>query len=126
MPPGDRDPRAHEDLNDATEPDTAWLPLLNTPPYPSYAGNMAAVGASAARAIELIFGTADIQVSGRWRQSNGSPDAVHTKPLWELAEEQARSRVYGGIHYQFDSDAGQYIAVRVSDYVFAHYMRPRR
>jgi hypothetical protein len=119
--------RADEDLNDATEPDVAWLSLLATPPYPSYAGNMASVGAGAARSLELALGTSEIQVSARWRQSNGEPDVVHTKPdMWELAEEQALSRVYGGIHYQFDSDAGKSIGTRVGDFVFAHYMRPRR
>jgi hypothetical protein len=42
--------RPDTDLNAATEPDANWLPLLTTPPYPSYAGNMATIGASAARA----------------------------------------------------------------------------
>ena len=31
-----------------TTPDVTWMPLLTTPPYPSYAGNMATIGASAA------------------------------------------------------------------------------
>ncbi len=33
--------QADTDLNPATDPDATWLPLLTTPPYPSYAGNMA-------------------------------------------------------------------------------------
>ncbi len=33
--------QADTDLNPATEPDPTWLPLIPTPPYPSYAGNMA-------------------------------------------------------------------------------------
>jgi hypothetical protein len=36
--------RAGEDGNPATDPDTAWTPLIGTPPYPTYAGNMAAIG----------------------------------------------------------------------------------
>ena len=43
--------QADTDLNPATDPDPTWLPLLTTPPYPSYAGNMATIGASAARAL---------------------------------------------------------------------------
>lgn len=38
--------RADEDGNPDTEPDANWLPLLATPPYPSYAGNHAAIGTS--------------------------------------------------------------------------------
>jgi hypothetical protein len=41
---------AADDLNPATEPDPAWLPLITTPPYPSYPGNQAGVGAAVAAA----------------------------------------------------------------------------
>ena len=117
--------RADEDLNDATDPDAAWLPFLTTPPYPSYPGNMSAVGYSAARALELLFSTNDIAVTARWRQSNGQPDVLHAHPRFsQLADEQARSRVFGGIHYQFDSDASREMARKIGAYAFANYMTP--
>jgi hypothetical protein len=43
----------------------------------------------------------------------------------ELAEEAARSRIYGGIHFQFDSDASQAACPKVADYVYANYMIQR-
>jgi hypothetical protein len=43
----------------------------------------------------------------------------------QLAEVQARSRIHGGIHYQFDSDASQVACPKVAKYVFANFMRPR-
>jgi len=86
---------------------------------------MSAVGYTAARALELAFSTNDIPVTARWRQSNGSPDVLHTHPRFSLlADEQARSRVLGGIHYQFDSDASREMARKIGDYVFANYMTP--
>ena len=42
-----------------------------------------------------------------------------------LAEEFARSRIYGGIHFQFDSDASQAACPRVADYIYANYMIER-
>jgi hypothetical protein len=45
--------------------------------------------------------------------------------FWALADEQARSRVYAGIHYTFELTASQISCVQVADYVFEHYMRPR-
>ena len=48
--------QADSDLNPATEADASWLPLLGTPPYPSYGGNMATIGASAARALSSRSG----------------------------------------------------------------------
>ena len=119
--------RADEDLNDATAPDASWLPFLTTPPYPSYPGNMSAVGYSAARALELAVGTNEVSVTARWRQSSGVPDVLHShQTLSQLADEQARSRVYGGIHYQFDSDASRQMGTSIGDYIFANYMTPRK
>jgi PAP2 superfamily len=117
---------AASDLNDATDPDPAWLPLLPTPPYPSYAGNMATIGASAARALQLAFDTNDMPVTATWRQSGGLPDVSHQFPgFWEAAQEQADSRIYGGIHYQFDHVAGQQIGRSVAEFVAANVMGPR-
>jgi hypothetical protein len=116
--------RADEDANAATDSDPSWNSLLATPPYPTYAGNMATVGASAARALALALGTDDVPVTATWRQSGGQPEVVRSYDrLSAVAEEQARSRIYGGIHFQFDSDAGHAIGTKVADYVFANYMR---
>ena len=118
--------QADTDLNAATDPDPTWLPLLGTPPYPAYAGNMATIGASAARALQLAFGTNDMPVSAIWHQSGGQPDVTHEFPgFWEAAEEQSESRIYGGIHYRFDQVAGQQIGRSVAEFVAANVMGPR-
>ena len=118
--------QADSDLNPATDPDPTWLPLLTTPPYPSYAGNMATIGASAARALQLAFGTNDMPVTATWRQSGGLPDVSHQfDGFWQAAEEQSESRIYGGIHYRFDQVAGQQIGRSAAEFVFANFMTPR-
>jgi hypothetical protein len=119
--------QADTDLNPSTDPDASWLPLLTTPPYPSYAGNMATIGASAARALQLVFGTDQIAVTATWRQSNGQPDITHAfDGFWAAAEEQSESRIYGGIHYRFDQVAGQQIGKSVAEFVASNYMKGRR
>jgi hypothetical protein len=119
-------PLADTDLNAATDPDPAWLPLIPTPPYPSYAGNMATIGAGAARALALAIGTDDVAVTATWRQSGGQPDVVQQfSTLTEVAQQQADSRIYGGIHYRFDNEAGQTAGRAVAEYVFANFMSPR-
>jgi hypothetical protein len=118
--------RADEDGNPLTEPDPDWLPLLITPPYPSYAGNAACVGAVEARAFQLVFGTDDIPFSVTWVGVPPNPDVTRQYAAFsELEEEFARSRVYGGIHYQFDSDASQSACAKVAEYIFANYMLER-
>ena len=118
--------RAGEDMNPLTDADPTWLPLITTPPYPSYSGNMACVGASAARALALFYGTDAVSFNAVWIGSGGNPDV--TRPyssFWQMAEDQANSRVYGGIHYRFDNEASQATCPRVPEYVFRHYMLPR-
>jgi len=117
--------QADTDLNNATDADPNWLPLLTTPPYPSYAGNMATIGAGAARALQLVFRTNDIPVTARWKQSTGA-EVTHNFPgFWEAAEEQSNSRMWGGIHYRFDQEAGQEMAKSVAEYTFNNYMARR-
>jgi len=117
---------AESDLNPATDADATWLPLITTPPYPSYAGNMACIGASAARALQLAFGTNDVPIKATWRQSGGLPDVTHEfDGFWELAEDQNMARIWGGVHYRFDQVAGQQIGRQTAEFVFANYMTPR-
>jgi hypothetical protein len=108
-----------------TAPDVTWMPLLTTPPYPSYAGNMATIGASAARALQLAFGTNDIPVRATWKLSVGGEVSTDFAGFWQVAEQQAESRIYGGIHYRFDNVAGQQIGRSAAEFVFANYMTRR-
>jgi hypothetical protein len=117
---------ADTDLNAATDPDPAWLPLITTPPYPSYAGNLATIGASAARALQLASGTNDMTVAVTWKGAGGLPDVTRTfAGLSQAADEEAMARIYGGVHYRFDQEAGQQVGRSVAEFVFANFMNPR-
>ena len=117
---------ADTDLNPATDPDPAWLPLITTPFYPAYAGNLATIGASAARALQLACETNDMPVAVTWKQPDGLPDVTRQfEGFWEAAEEEAMARIYGGIHYRFDQEAGQQVGRSVAEFVFVNFMMPR-
>jgi hypothetical protein len=119
--------RADEDMNPNTSPESGWIPLLGTPPYPSYAGNMACIGASAARSLSLYFGSNDIPVSVTWTAIPGGTDVTRSfSGFWQLAEHQGLSREYGGIHFHFDTTASQEVCPKVASFVFSNYMRPKR
>lgn len=119
--------RADEDLNPLTDADASWLSLITTPPYPSHASNQACVGASAARALARAFGTDTMPITVTWLGNPGTDDVTrHYGAFSQLSEDQARSRVYAGIHYSFELTASQESCTKVADYVFEHYMRPRR
>jgi hypothetical protein len=117
--------RAGEDLNPLTNADPAWTPLLNTPPYPSYAGNQACVASAAARALEMAAGGDDFAFTAVWQAPNGSVLASRAySGFRQMADEQARSRVYGGIHFTFDNEASQQLCPTVVDFVARHFMVP--
>jgi hypothetical protein len=117
---------ADQDMNPATDPDTAWMPLLTTPPYPAYAGNMACIGAGNARALQLFFGSNDVPVTITWTGINGNADVSRSFAGFDqVSQHQAISREYGGIHYHFDTTASQEMCPKIANYIFANFMRPR-
>ena len=116
--------RADEDGNANTTPDPAWVSLVPTPPYPSYAGNMAAIGTSQATILTLFFGRDDIRFQHTWTGAGGATRSY--AGFGAMADEQARARVYGGIHFNFDNVAGQSVGRNVANYIFANVMRPRQ
>lgn len=115
--------RADEDDNPNTTQDANWSSLIGNPPYPSYAGNNAAIGTSQSTTLALFFGRDDISFQHTWEGAGG---ATRSYPgFTAMAEEQANSRIYGGIHFRFDNVAGQSVGRNVANYVFLNLMRPR-
>lgn len=116
--------RADEDGNGNTAPDAGWSSLIASPPYPSYAGNMAGIGTSQSTILALFFGRDDITFQHTWEGAGGATRSY--AGFGAMANEQARARVYGGIHFTFDNVAGQSIGQSVANYIFANVMRPRQ
>ena len=116
--------RADEDGNAATSADPEWVSLLGNPPYPSYAGNMSAIGTSQSTIFALFFGRDDIRFDHTWAGPGGATRSY--AGFGAMADEQARARVYGGIHFTFDNVAGQSVGTNVANYVFTKLMRPRQ
>ena len=116
--------RADEDGNPNTSPDPNWTSLIGNPPYPSYAGNHAAIGTSQATILALFFGRDDIAFQHTWEGAGGATRSY--AGFTAMANEEERSRVWGGIHFTFDQTAGQLAGRNVANYVFLNYMMPRR
>jgi hypothetical protein len=88
---------------------------------------MACLSAAAARALQLTLGRDDVPFSITWPRTMGLPNETRDfTGFWQLADQQARSRIHGGIHYQFDSDASQAACVKVAEFTDAYYMTRRR
>lgn len=116
---------ADTDGNADTAADPAWNTLIPTPPYPGHPGNMACTGASSSRVLARVFGRDDVRFTVTWTGVN-APDVTRTyNGFRELADEQARSRIYGGIHFTFETLASFGVCTLLADYAVDNYLRAR-
>ncbi len=113
---------ADTDGNDATTKDESWLPLLNTPAFPSYSSGHSTFSGAASTALAEFFGTDNISFTVP-SEVTGVADRSYDS-LSDAASEAGRSRIYGGIHYEFDNQAALSSGRQIADYVTSLRMRP--
>ena len=123
--------------------DADWRPLGSpasnesgtdfTPAFPAYTSGHAGFGAAVFRTIRNFYHTDSIpftftsdELNGVTRDSDGNirplaPRSFST--LSQAARENADSRVYLGVHWQFDVDQGLIQGNKVADYVFANFAK---
>ncbi len=117
---------ADRDNNPATEVDPGFVSLIATPPYPAYPGNMACIGASSSALFARTWGRDDIPFSVTWTGIAPQADVTRSyNGFRQLADEEARSRIYAGIHFTFDHTASFGVCTDVANYVFANYLVAR-
>ena len=95
--------------------DPNWLPLIATPPFPSYTSGHSTFSASASRLLSIRFGN-----HFAFTDSTKLPYGFGVRSFQsfnEAAEEAAVSRLYGGIHYEFDNDEGLSCGKLIADNV---------
>jgi hypothetical protein len=116
---------ADRDGNPATEADPTWTALIPTPPYPTYPGNYACLSSSMTRVLARYFGRDDIAFTLTWGEAGGPGWTRSYNGFRQLADEAARSRVYGGIHFAFDTTSSFGVCIPLGDYIFENTFRRR-
>jgi vanadium-dependent haloperoxidase-like protein len=107
--------------NPATVPDTTWLPLLETPNHPEYPSGHSTTGGGGGRLLASAFGSDALAFAVG---SDTLPGVTRGFEKFSDAEqENANSRIYGGIHYRFSNDIGIALGHQIADYVVANYLR---
>lgn len=115
--------RADEDGNPDTDADPTWEPLIETPRFPSYTSGHSTFSGAGASALASFFGTDRMRFS---TTSEGLPGVTRRfESIWSAAEEAGMSRIYGGIHWQFDNTEGLAAGKTLGQYVFRNYLQPR-
>ncbi len=113
---------ANLDGNPKTRSDKTWLPLIATPPFPAYTSGHSTFSGSSSRILELFFGTDHFDFS---TTSDGLPGVTRSfTSFFQAAEEAGQSRIFGGIHWQFDNTAGLASGRSLAEHVFFNFLTP--
>src|SRR5262249_35973851 len=109
-------------LNNSTvTADREWLPLLPTPPFPSYVSGHSTFSGAAAAVLATFFGKDDVPF---YTISDAMPGVRRRyKSFSEAANEAGMSRVYGGIHYSFDNTDGLKLGREIGEHVAKNFFK---
>ncbi len=111
------------DGNPDTDADVSWKPLLDTPPFPSYTSGHSSFSGGAASVLESVMGSDRVRFNST---SDGLPDVTRTYTSFSSAAAEAgKSRIYGGIHWEFDNSAGLDAGRKIGQFVSQHWLLPR-
>ncbi len=109
------------DGNRRTDRDLVWLPLITTPAFPGYASGHATVSGAARAVLKRAFGKDGHAVT---LTHPGAPGIVLNYTAWdEITDDIDDARVYGGIHFRFDQEAGAHQGRHVGKYILRNYLR---
>lgn len=134
------------DNNPATAGDAAWKPLgapnsnggemSFTPPFPAYPSGHATFGAAAFKMVANFYGTDNIafvfmsdELNGATTDERGNVRPARTRSFSTLSQairENGQSRIYLGVHWQFDATAGIDMGTKIADYIYAIDLQPVR
>ena len=93
-----------------------------TPPFPAYVSGHATFGAAAFEVLAQFYGTDNMNFT---LPSDELPGVTRSYTSFRQASaENARSRIYLGIHWNFDDSEGRICGVNVGDWVFDHVAQP--
>jgi hypothetical protein len=137
--------RANEDGNPATERNSTYTPLgapaTNTtgpnftPPFPAYTSGHSTFGSTVFETLRRFYGTDAIpftfvsdEFNGINRDNRGNvrpriPRSFNS--LSQAEEENGQSRIYLGIHWQYDKTFGRTQGRGVAQFVIANVFQPR-
>lgn len=122
---------ADTDGNPLTEADPNWVPLGApgagevpdfTPPFPAYVSGHATFGAAVFGSLAEFYGTDDVNFT----LSSGEMPGVRRSfdSFSEAAEENGRSRVYMGVHWNFDDLEGRALGGQIAGWVSQNHFQP--
>jgi hypothetical protein len=106
------------DGNARTTGDTGFAPFITAPCFPSYPSAHASASYAARSILSRVWGNGGHSLELSHPALPGKTFSYAN--LIEITDDIDDARVYGGIHFRFDQEAGATQGRKVGQYVFAH------
>lgn len=113
-------PRGDEDGNLLTTPDP-FTPYILTPCFPGYPSAHGAGGGAALEILERAYGR---RHSVTLSHPNAPGIVIQYTDLRDIIDDVSDARVFGGIHFRYDQDAGERLGRDVGRYNNHNKLRP--
>jgi hypothetical protein len=109
-----------------TDGDTTFAPFITTPCFPSYPSNHASGTTGGLEVMRRLFGAAghDFTIAFTVPPAPGTVISRRYTQLTAVSDDVDDARVYGGIHYRFDQEAGGQLGRRIGTDVYKSVLRP--
>jgi hypothetical protein len=111
------------DNNEATERDSCWTPLINTPMHPEYPCAHCIVSATIGTLLRSEFAGSKMP-----RLTTTSPTAGGVSRSWESVDdfisEVGNARIYDGVHYRNSTEVGTAMGKQIGELYIGHF--PKR
>lgn len=109
------------DGNAKTDPDFTFVPFIVTPCFPSYPSNHASASNSAAEILRRLDGAGGLAIT---IANPAVPDVTLQYTTFDqITDDIDDARVYGGIHFRFDQDAGSRLGRDIATFIYKHNLR---
>jgi membrane-associated phospholipid phosphatase len=112
------------DGNRKTVADPNYVPFIVTPCFPSYPSNHGSAANGAAEVLRRLYGEAGHAIT----LSNPAVPSIVLQytSFKQITNDISDARVYGGIHFRTDQDAGAALGRAVGSAVYKNNLRPTR
>jgi hypothetical protein len=109
------------DGNPKTDGDIGFVPYILTPCFPSYPSNHGSGSNSAAEVLKRVFGAGHHEIT----MANPAVLGVtfHYTRFSQITDDISDARIYGGIHFRFDQEAGADLGQAIGTFVYKHNLR---
>ena len=109
------------DGNARTDADFTYRPYILTPCFPSYPSNHGSASNGAAEILRRVYGAGGHAIT----MANPAVPGLsfYYTRFSQITDDISDARIYGGIHFRFDQEAGADLGDDVGNYVYKHNLR---